>query len=117
MDPIHLERARNQLLEQRAKLLRKDAGLAEESKELLDGGDLDLVDHAQTATALLGVRELDDKERRALIEIDAALSRIATGSYGVCMGCGEPMPPRRLEALPTARECLECADPRAAAAR
>jgi DnaK suppressor protein len=50
-------------------------------------------------------------ERRALQlrEIDAALRRIDDGSYGDCERCEEPINPRRLDADPTARLCIDCA--------
>ena len=49
--------------------------------------------------------------RRAvqLREIDAALRRIGDGSYGECERCEEPIDPRRLDADPTARLCIDCA--------
>jgi DnaK suppressor protein len=40
-------------------------------------------------------------------EVAAALKRIEDGSYGICEGGGEPIPPKRLEAFPAARTCLE----------
>ena len=50
-------------------------------------------------------------QRRAfqLREIDAALRRIDEGSYGDCARCDEPINPRRLDADPTARLCIDCA--------
>lgn len=50
-------------------------------------------------------------ERRAaqLREIDAALRRIDDGSYGDCERCDAPINPRRLDADPTARLCIDCA--------
>lgn len=49
--------------------------------------------------------------RRAtqLREIDAALRRIDDGSYGDCERCEEAINPRRLDADPTARLCIDCA--------
>lgn len=41
-------------------------------------------------------------------EIDAALRRIADGSYGICTGCGEMIGIARLQAQPTAQTCLAC---------
>ncbi|WP_028050703.1 TraR/DksA C4-type zinc finger protein [Cellulomonas sp. URHD0024] len=46
-----------------------------------------------------------------LAAIDAALRRIASGSYGVCVVCGRPIPEARLEALPTASTCVTCVAP------
>ena len=50
-------------------------------------------------------------ERRAvqLREIDAALKRIDEGGYGDCERCERPINPRRLDADPTARLCIDCA--------
>jgi RNA polymerase-binding transcription factor DksA len=41
-------------------------------------------------------------------QIEAALDRIAKGTYGICENCGEPIDPARLEALPYATTCLSC---------
>ena len=47
--------------------------------------------------------------RHHLDEVDAALARLDTGTYGTCEGCGEPNGPDRLAALPAARLCIRCA--------
>ncbi|MBE2284778.1 MAG: TraR/DksA C4-type zinc finger protein [Prosthecobacter sp.] len=49
------------------------------------------------ALSLLG------KEQDALYEINEALKRIETGTYGLCEGTGERIPEERLEAMPFAR--------------
>jgi RNA polymerase-binding transcription factor DksA len=41
--------------------------------------------------------------------VDAALGRVADGTYGVCAVCGRPIAPERLEVRPTARTCVACA--------
>ncbi|BDG08032.1 TraR/DksA C4-type zinc finger protein [Anaeromyxobacter paludicola] len=46
--------------------------------------------------------------RRELHEIEAALSRIEEGRYGICQACGGPMGLQRLRAIPEARYCLAC---------
>jgi DnaK suppressor protein len=43
-----------------------------------------------------------------LLEIQAALERIAAGSYGRCEVCGERIASARLEALPATRTCRDC---------
>ena len=42
-------------------------------------------------------------------EIEAALARVASGTYGLCWGCGEKIAAPRLRVLPTATLCIECA--------
>ena len=49
-----------------------------------------------------------DRVRREVAEIDAALQRIAEGSYGSCLACGGPMGLQRLRAIPEGRYCLGC---------
>jgi DnaK suppressor protein len=46
--------------------------------------------------------------KQRLAETVATLRKIDEGMYGVCETCGEKISEGRLEALPTARECLEC---------
>jgi DnaK suppressor protein len=44
-----------------------------------------------------------------LREIDAALSRLDQGGYGICQRCGRPIPAGRLAARPSAATCIGCA--------
>jgi DnaK suppressor protein len=69
----------------------------------------ELEERAQTARDTLILSRLDDHRKQQIEEIDAALERIALGTYGICKRCGEPIPPARLRALPTARVHVECA--------
>jgi RNA polymerase-binding protein DksA len=43
-----------------------------------------------------------------LAEVEAALVRIANGSYGTCSDCGEPIGWPRLNAQPMADRCIAC---------
>lgn len=54
------------------------------------------------------VQALVDQAERRLEEVDAAMCRVRDGSYGVCSGCGRPIPRERLEARPTAHTCVTC---------
>jgi DnaK suppressor protein len=51
---------------------------------------------------------IDDITRRELDDIRAALAKIEDGSYGICVSCKEPIPEKRLEALPCAVRCVRC---------
>jgi DnaK suppressor protein len=48
--------------------------------------------------------------RLHILEIDAALKRIEADEYGDCFECGEPINPKRLEADPRAKLCINCAE-------
>lgn len=53
----------------------------------------------------------DAKGDQAALELEqvrAALQRIADGSYGQCLDCGEPIDERRLTAMPAAAYCIAC---------
>lgn len=54
--------------------------------------------------------DLNDEASKELDEVNRALSRMDDGDYGVCKGCGEPINPKRLEALPYAEFCISCAE-------
>lgn len=41
--------------------------------------------------------------------IDAALARIEDDTYGICAKCGDDISPERLNAVPTAALCRNCA--------
>jgi RNA polymerase-binding transcription factor DksA len=45
---------------------------------------------------------------RTIEEIEAALERIATGTYGTCVRCGSAVPAERLEFRPSAAACVSC---------
>ena len=49
-----------------------------------------------------------DRERKLLKKIDEALDRIKENNYGYCDDCGAEIGFRRLEARPTATQCIEC---------
>ena len=47
-----------------------------------------------------------------LAELDAALARVADGTYGLCVSCGTSIPLERLRLLPAATLCVPCAGKR-----
>lgn len=53
---------------------------------------------------------LDSSIRTEMDQIQATLKRLDDGEYGVCAGCGKPIPIKRLEALPHASRCVACAE-------
>ena len=50
-----------------------------------------------------------EQMQEKLAEIHEALRKIDEGTYGICEMCGKPIGPARLEAIPSATRCVECA--------
>ena len=44
-----------------------------------------------------------------LAEVEHALAKFGSSTYGQCESCGRAIAPARLEAKPEARYCIECA--------
>ena len=55
------------------------------------------------------LNELDSVEAKELQLVKLALRRLDNGEYGTCNECGEQIGDSRLEALPYASICIECA--------
>jgi DnaK suppressor protein len=47
--------------------------------------------------------------RQRIDDVDAALRRLDSGTYGACRTCRRPIPAARLEAVPEATQCVSCA--------
>ncbi|MEE4281473.1 MAG: TraR/DksA C4-type zinc finger protein [Pseudomonadales bacterium] len=62
------------------------------------------LENSETMLAL--EHELTGKEKETM----QALARLEEGTYGVCTGCGGDISAARLQALPAAGLCFDCAD-------
>jgi len=51
---------------------------------------------------------LRGREQKLLKKIDEAISRIDSGTYGVCESCGGEISYKRLEARPVTTLCIDC---------
>ena len=49
-----------------------------------------------------------DRERKLIKKIDESLQNVDRGDYGFCETCGIEIGLRRLEARPTATQCIDC---------
>jgi RNA polymerase-binding transcription factor DksA len=78
----------------------RDAARNETVRDPGDASVADVTMDTDLAEIQRDVQELDD--------INAALARVATGTYGTCTDCGRPIDPSRLERVPQAARDLEC---------
>jgi len=71
--------------------------------------DPNFADSSQV-TAERGENEaLVNKLVETLRDVEHALEKFGTDTYGVCESCGQPIAAARLEAKPEARLCIDCA--------
>ena len=98
------------------------AALEREREQLLEGltqhGASDTGNTADVAdVATTRIEQFtEDRERLRrqdrITQIEAALERLDAGTWGVCERCGEKIAAARMEALPTATLCVDCASKR-----
>ena len=103
-----LEQHRERLL---ATIAHHDIGgssLSEETGELLSStADNHLADMASETYNRELDEGLEDDARGRLREVDEALARIESGSYGTCRVCGKEIAAERLEVLPWTTLCID----------
>ncbi len=71
--------------------------------------DPEFEEGAQSEHEQFTLMRLTEAQRREITQIDAALARVDAGDYGICRDCGLEIDPRRLDAVPYALLCTECA--------
>ena len=100
---LHQRRAalRNEI--DAASALRREARLGRTAGDVHDAkDDADFLQSNTTADAEI------ERDREELQRVDEALARLAAGTYGVCIACGEPIEPGRLQAEPASARCRPC---------
>lgn len=55
------------------------------------------------------LEQLGQSGQDEILRIRAALKRIRDGEYGICVRCGDEISPERLDVLPDAPLCKDCA--------
>lgn len=99
-----LEEERQQLRKQLAELgfgdeggLEYDGNFADSSQVTAERGEAEALAHTLGET---------------LAEVEHALEKLDGGKFGICEGCDQPIAAPRLEAMPAARHCIDCASKR-----
>ncbi len=68
----------------------------------------DIADRAASSYNKEFLFSQSNNDRQLLMMVDGALARIREGSFGECISCGNEINPKRLEAVPWTRHCIEC---------
>ncbi|NKB60116.1 MAG: TraR/DksA family transcriptional regulator [Alphaproteobacteria bacterium] len=95
------------MLEARVQTL--SAKVDEIEDDLREPADPDFAEQATEAEADEVLEGLESSALLEIAQINAALARIEEGTYGECATCGEPVGDKRLEAIPHAAQCINCA--------
>ena len=111
MNPVEIEKIRQQLLQLKSGLKQEEKTFQQTSAPVeLDQarvGRLSRMDAMQTQQIAL---ETARRHQHQLRQIDAALQRIKSNKYGYCVECEEEINVRRLFINPTSTRCIECAE-------
>ncbi len=115
--PMDTKRAQQLLQADRVRLERirdgvsEDQGLGVESQQASLSELSSFDQHSADIATETFEREKDEsileQVEGELNDIDHALARLEDGTYGTCEACGKPIGDARLEAVPTARFCVE----------
>ena len=111
--PISLKRKdllhfRELLVKKKQDLMRAYSISKGDSQSDLDNGTEDYVDYAVNSYAREFLLSLTELDRKQLLLVEEAISRIDRGEYGRCQQCGEEINRKRLEVQPWARHCVRC---------
>lgn len=108
MSDKDLEQIRESLEKQRAEINRRINQDQEVARETIggvgDAAEISVLSHS-IDTAL----SLSERWTIQFNEIERALGRLRRGDYGSCQECGEKIALKRLQAMPTATTCVQCA--------
>ncbi len=114
MDATMLAEMKALLEAERARLAEELVDLERDSSTSLSdqSGENNYRDHmADQGTATFGKElemSLEGAARDLYAQVQRALDRIETDSYGACVRCGKSIPPERLRAVPAAELCIKC---------
>lgn len=108
MDKRKAEAFRKRLLAKQTELLRLVTKTEQDGREADEEATQDIADKAANSYTKEFLFHQSDDNRRILHLVNDALDRIKSSSFGLCAACQEEVQPKRLDAVPWARHCIEC---------
>jgi len=110
MDDTDYGPFRDALVKKRRQLIDVRQHNLDDEDELIAGREPDINDEAADSVMAGIADRLSEAELTELKAIQAALERMDAGEYGICLSCSKQIAQKRLEALPWASMCIECAE-------
>jgi DnaK suppressor protein len=108
MDKKKSELYRKKLLDKQEELLRLVSKSNLDGRQADEEGTQDIADKAANSYTKEFLFHQSNDHRQTLALVNEALARLKDGTYGYCVECQQEVQPKRLEAVPWARHCIEC---------
>ncbi len=108
MRRIQIEQIKKKLEVKRQETMEFLGQMEKETRSLEVDSPQDSADRCVVSMSKESLFECSSQRRTVLRLIDAALGRVADGTFGVCITCGEDIQKQRLQAVPWTQFCLRC---------
>jgi RNA polymerase-binding transcription factor len=108
MDKKKLEYFRKRLETRQKELRDMVTRNQQDGRSADDEATQDIADRAASSYNKEFLFSQSNNDRQLLQMVDSALARIREGVFGECVSCGKEINPKRLEAVPWTRHCIEC---------
>jgi DnaK suppressor protein len=108
MDKKKLETFKKRLEDRQKDLRRAVSRTEQDGRTADDEATQDIADRAASSYNKEFLFHQSNNDRQLLNMVEAALNRIREGSFGECISCGQEINPKRLDAVPWTRHCIEC---------
>jgi DnaK suppressor protein len=108
MEKKKLEQFKKRLESRQHELRRNVSRTQQDGRSADEDSAQDIADRAASSYNKEFLFHQSNNERQLLQMVEAALDRIRQGTFGECISCGKEINPKRLEAVPWTRHCLEC---------
>jgi DnaK suppressor protein len=108
MDKKKLEYFKKKLEGRQTDLRRMVSRTEQDGRTVDEDSAQDIADRAASSYNKEFLFHQSNNDRQLLQMVENALSRIREGTFGECISCGKEINPKRLEAVPWTRHCIEC---------
>lgn len=108
MDKRKLDQFKKRLEERQVILRRSVSRNQQDGRQSDEDTAQDIADRAASSYNKEFLFHQSSSDRQTLQMVEGALERIKEGTFGDCISCGREINPKRLEAVPWTRHCIEC---------
>jgi len=108
MDKKKLENFKKRLETRQQELRRAVTRTQQDGRSADEDVAQDIADKAASSYNKEFLFHQSNADRQLLMMVEGALARMREGNFGECISCGKEINPKRLEAVPWTRHCIEC---------